>query len=214
MQKNFYAISSLLMHFSPRPGPGESNNAAVQSKTFFRLHPLRNFLFLLLALGVAMGAQAQIFNWAIPMGGNGATCAGALTQSDNNGNVYVIGDLSGTVDFDPGTGLAPLGPKGLYLAKYSAQGTYLWARIIVEPGRSATIYDFAVDAAGKVYVTGTFSNTAYFTTIAGRDSITTSVNNNGEIFFAQYNETKRETYISLVFLPTRSILTRAQVSVP
>lgn len=81
---------------------------------------------------------------------------------DNSGNVVTIGYFNNTVDFDPGAGTANLtsfGDEDIFILKLDANGNYLWAKQL-----GGTREDFpnavAVDAAGNVYSTGSYTNSA------------------------------------------------------
>jgi hypothetical protein len=52
------------------------------------------------------------FVWAKRIGGNGSDNSGCVTL-DANGNIYIVGEFSDTVDFDPGTGTYNLISAGL-----------------------------------------------------------------------------------------------------
>ncbi len=67
--------------------------------------------------------------WAINIGSNGENddCLGKSLQCDSEGNVYVIGDYDGMVDFDPGEGAAQLeGFLQSFLLKLSSDGEFQW----------------------------------------------------------------------------------------
>jgi hypothetical protein len=95
---------------------------------------------------------------------------------DGSGNVYITGNFSGTVDFDPGTGTSNLTSTGLqdgFISKLDSSGNYLWAKRIggTNPasGRSVTI-----DGSGNVYTTGTFAGTVDFDPGAGTSNLTST----------------------------------------
>ncbi|MDA3912524.1 MAG: hypothetical protein PF448_14310, partial [Bacteroidales bacterium] len=80
---------------------------------------------------------------------------------DKDNNVFVTGTISGIIDFDPynpgGELSAYYGSwysEDPYVAKYDADGNFLWAKhIIAEQGLGAG-NSLAVDDAGNVYVAG------------------------------------------------------------
>ncbi|MFM1920176.1 MAG: hypothetical protein RLZZ303_1810 [Candidatus Hydrogenedentota bacterium] len=83
---------------------------------------------------------------------------------DGEGNVYVCGDFSGTVDLDPGAGEYPITSQGrsdAFALKLNVDGDFVWARAF---GGSELDYVFGMtaDAQGNVYTTGRFSGTADF----------------------------------------------------
>ena len=89
-------------------------------------------------------------------------------DTDDSGNVYVIGDFEGSEDFDPGSGNAILtsnGIKDIFIAKYNAQGQYCWAFLI-----SSGAYDFGKTICyfdGHIFVAGNFGSGADFDPSAG-----------------------------------------------
>ncbi len=121
------------------------------------------------------------FVWAKSMGGAnfdfGASIAidpGAIR------NIYLLGFFSGTVDFDPGSGVTNLTAKGgddIFLTKLDDAGDFLWAKSI---GGTAGDYGGAIlpDLNGQVYVTGQFSSASIsldsFSVANADDSGTTS----------------------------------------
>jgi hypothetical protein len=108
---------------------------------------------------------------------------------DVSGNVYVTGNFSGTVDFDPGAGTATLtsaGGSDIFLAKYDASGNYIWA---MGMGGTDNFGDggnaLVLDGSGNVLLTGYFSGTADFDPGAGTANLTSAGGN--DIFLAKYD---------------------------
>jgi len=92
---------------------------------------------------------------------------------DDQGNVYVTGVFTGTVDFDPGPGVdehTSAGSKDVFLTKLDTGGGFLWARTW---GGDYYIYDgstgVAVDLVGNVYVSGYFGGDVDFDPGPGED---------------------------------------------
>jgi VCBS repeat-containing protein len=79
--------------------------------------------------------------------------------ADADGNVYVAGSFFGTIDFNPGAGSNTLsaqsGNTDAFLLKLNSAGAYQWA-FDVGGGTSDTGDALAVDAAGNVYLTGSY----------------------------------------------------------
>ncbi len=103
------------------------------------------------------------YKWAISMGGprisgsnNGADIGNAVAV-DTAGNAYITGSFRNRVDFDPGPDTAILTGVGddVFVAKYDANGQYLWAKRM--GGAGADVGNgLAVDAPGTVYIAGIF----------------------------------------------------------
>ena len=77
-------------------------------------------------------------------------------QVDNDGDVYIIGDYGGTMDFDPSSQLSVHkinGVRGSFIAKYDQNGNYLWSNVISSNGH-AFAFDLEFDTQGNVYFSG------------------------------------------------------------
>jgi len=118
--------------------------------------------------------------WAKREGGTSHEIGFSVT-TDASGNVYVTGEfISATITFGTTT-LTNAGGGDIFIAKYDAAGTVLWAK-----RAAGTDYEFCksvtTDASGNVYVTGEFrSPTITFGT-------TTLINaGNSNIFIAKYD---------------------------
>lgn len=79
-------------------------------------------------------------------------------RADQSGNVFITGYFNGTVDFDPGPGIATLtdvGAGDLFFAKFDQSGNYLWAKRAggsqYEVGNSLN-----TDNSGNIYISGPF----------------------------------------------------------
>ncbi|MEO7330274.1 MAG: hypothetical protein ABI193_16985 [Minicystis sp.] len=92
--------------------------------------------------------------WAKRFGDVGAQ-SGADVTVDAQGNVIVIGDVAGSIDFGGGA-LASAGATDVFVAKLDPTGAQIWARrfgdVTAQNGRGV-----AVDAMGNVLVTGAFA---------------------------------------------------------
>jgi hypothetical protein len=87
---------------------------------------------------------------------------------DPKGNVYITGEFTETVDFDPGPGIynlvalssSPIRAEA-FILKLDTAGNFSWAKSIgaLENDRA---YSIALDRSQNVYVTGSFSTTVDF----------------------------------------------------
>ncbi|BDS13316.1 DUF7619 domain-containing protein [Aureispira anguillae] len=107
--------------------------------------------------------------WAVSIGGASSADSPYGIATDALGNVYVTGQFSGAVDFDPSPNTALLvNSSDLFVLKLDAQGNYLWAKTIqgnsgpYSQGRSLT-----VDHNGDVCITGLFGGSPDFDPGAG-----------------------------------------------
>lgn len=84
---------------------------------------------------------------------------------DSLDGIYVCGDFSGYVDFDPGPGEdVQIGVFNAFLSKFNNAGVYQWARTWGSGVNNAWDYgnDVAIDLDGGVWVTGSFEGTCDF----------------------------------------------------
>jgi Beta-propeller repeat len=119
------------------------------------------FLAKLNSAGSLIWAQQAGIGWA----------AVRSVSLDTAGNVYAAGLFQGAdsgitmpLDFDPGAGTNILTCKGktdIFVAKYTAAGTYQWAVALGGTGTDMAT-GIAVDVDGNVYVAGYFYNTVDF----------------------------------------------------
>jgi hypothetical protein len=113
--------------------------------------------------------------------------------TDDAGNIYVFGDFTGTVDFDPAAAVQNLtsaGSSDLFFAKYNSLGVYRFAKAI--GGRNMEIASaMEVDGAGNIYLAGTFMDAPDFDPGVEAQNLVSL--GGREIFFAKYSTTG--TYI-------------------
>ncbi len=84
--------------------------------------------------------------------------------TDRAGDIYITGDFSGSVDFDPGPGTFTLisnGNPGSFILKLDAQGNFIWARATTGNDHCRA-KGIAIDGQFNVYTTGLFFGTADF----------------------------------------------------
>ncbi len=107
--------------------------------------------------------------------------------SDADGNAYITGYFSGTVDFDPGPSIANLTTIGffdVFVAKYDPLGNYRWA-FNVGSIFDDRAYGIDIDQAGDLYVTGFFQDIADFDPSGGLDELESA--GATDVFIAKYD---------------------------
>jgi hypothetical protein len=135
------------------------------------------------------------FLWACDIGGTGNE-AGRELQIAPDGGLVIAGEFGGTVDFDPGTGVANLtsiGSTDLFVVKLSSIGDYAWARSMPKTDYiGMRTWVAAID--GGIYLTGGFCGTVDFdmgqgtfnmTSAGGSDVFVTELDSAGDFVFAQ-----------------------------
>lgn len=120
------------------------------------------FLFLLL-LGCYPSLAQLNTPWVQQLAGRAATVSATGIITDATGNSYVTGTFSGTAQFGS-TSLTSRGTTDLFLVKLTPAGQAVWATQIGRDPQTTSIYyssasgsDVSLDAAGNVYVVGSFS---------------------------------------------------------
>ena len=134
------------------------------------------------------------FVWAETLAGTGLN-AGSSVQVDASTNLIVAGLFSGTVDFDPGVGVASVTAAGGFdgfVTKLSSSGTLIWARTF--GGASDELArSVGVDTANGITVSGWFSGIADldpgvaiapFTSAGGTDAFVVKLDANGTFAWA------------------------------
>lgn len=101
-------------------------------------------------------------DWAFSTGREGR---GFDLAVDKQSNVYVAGYFKGFQDFDPGSNVAQL-PGGTsitgFVAKYDANGNYIWAKMIGSSFNVSSVYSITLDSLNNVYLTGYFRGNTDF----------------------------------------------------
>lgn len=132
-------------------------------------------ILLLLSLVAFYFTNAQTPNYAWGrMFGNNQNLYVYDNATDAFGNVYLTGEYSGTVDFDPGAGTSnetanATGGRDIFILKLDTSGALSWVKTY-----GGTGIDFgqriAVDNSGNIYVGGRFQNAVTFTGFGGFSS--------------------------------------------
>ncbi len=125
--------------------------------------------------------------WAKGIGGSGSD-VGSYLQLDAAGNVFLTGNFSGTVDFDPGAGTSTLTSAGLadiFIARYDNAANY--TRVANVGGTFSSVYcnSMQMDGNGNLYITGRFQGYVDFDMTNG----TFNLGSIGQdaIYIAKYN---------------------------
>ncbi len=100
--------------------------------------------------------------WAkTTQGSTAGTAEGArFSRHPFNNDIYLMGQFTGTVDFDPGPGVLHATSNGgndVFILRMDTAATVTWVKRIGGAGLDNPS-DIAVDTAGAVYTTGVFGN--------------------------------------------------------
>lgn len=129
------------------PGPGAANLSSSGSTDIF----------------IQKLTTGRKLVWARKIGGNGADSGNGIAV-DQQGNIYLTGYFSNSMDADPGPMsffISSFGEWDIFVIKLDKNGKLLWA---ASAGSSGTDSGLGVDfdPLGNVYVTGYFTGTANF----------------------------------------------------
>jgi len=104
-------------------------------------------------------------------------------KMDINGNIYLLGNIDGQVDLDPGAGIfnATSSTPGAFLLKLDTAGQFVDAKTF-SGTNSIGFLDMAFDQIGSVYLSGFFYDTVDFDPGSGIHNLTTQNANNPEAF--------------------------------
>jgi len=135
---------------------------------------------------ISLNALSPEWLWATQATGSGGQMGDAIT-TDAQGNLYLTGLFQGSSVFGATT-LNSNGECDAYVAKMDTNGNWLWA---TRAGGSSSDngYDITLDAAGNVFVTGNFRDTATFgstslTSIGPENIFVAKLDNNGNWLWA------------------------------
>ncbi|CAN5351258.1 hypothetical protein BH09BAC3_BH09BAC3_08890 [soil metagenome] len=134
------------------------------------------FLGILVLTGsIGFSQQNPVFVWAKSQGTTGQEYPGA-TVTDAAGNIYTVGTINGTSDFDPGPGVVSptvYGSSDAFISKFDRDGNFLWVKSVggtnLENGRSIKL-----DNSGNIIILGNYSSTADFDPGSGTANLTSS----------------------------------------
>jgi arginine repressor len=103
------------------------------------------------------------FLWVKSLEGNSQ---GYDIQVDMGGNIHIVGDYAGIVDFDPGSGQNEvisngLGSSQIFILKLNELGNFIWVKTL-EGSNFSSSFSLAIDDFGSVYIAGTFSGNLIF----------------------------------------------------
>ncbi len=100
---------------------------------------------------VKLGATGNLV-WAHVFNGTGQLSVKGVAV-DTDGNVILTGNMSGTTDFDPGSGTFELSGIAAFFVKLDSDGDLVWAVNLL----GTSVQSFVLDGDGNLHATGNFS---------------------------------------------------------
>ena len=139
------------------------------------------FVLFFLTGGQLLAQSVPTWTRAVSFGGSGSD-SGTGVKVDAHGNRYVTGGFSSSVKFGDRV-LNSAGGSDIFLAKFDRAGELRW---LLQAGGTGDDVgnDIALDLAGNIYVTGSFTDSAIFPSIHGPSKTVTGVGQ--DIFLAKY----------------------------
>lgn len=113
----------------------------------------------LLQISAVLYSQPPALDWAFNIGGS-LNEAGYDIITDSEGNVYVSGTFSGTMDFDPGPGTDSLTAQGgsdIFIQKLDSNGNHVWAGRIGN-SQIERVLAMEIDSSGNLLIVGFFAS--------------------------------------------------------
>ncbi|MCD6019086.1 MAG: hypothetical protein K0S53_2207 [Bacteroidetes bacterium] len=144
-------------------------------------------MVILIINGFVLRSQDANLMWIKSIGGTQADVAHDF-GFDDQGNIYMVGAFSGTMDFDPGPGTYTLnspGTSGIFVTKMDPAGNFIWAKYMGGLGTFNTPWSMLVDSAGNSYIAGNYTGTTDFDPGVGTYSVTA---NGYDIFLVKLNQ--------------------------
>jgi hypothetical protein len=138
---NVYTTGEFQGHVDFDPGPGVAHKTAAGGFDIFLQK---------------LNSEGELV-WVKTFGNSFREGFGELAL-DDDGNIYLIGDFLGTVDFDPNAGSLLLNAgsgNGTFILKLSSAGNLVWAKSLSSNGKCAGL-GLAIDKEGKPIITGYF----------------------------------------------------------
>jgi hypothetical protein len=150
----------------------------------------KNFLLVLILTLLAFSGFSQNpnYGWTNSVGNGGMDFAYG-SDIDEDGNTYITGYYTGTVDFDPSTAVYYLtsgGTSDIFVAKYSPSGALVWVKGFTGSGSNQSYgRGIRVDKIGNLFVTGTLNGVADFDPSSSTFNLNSS---NGNLFVVKLNQ--------------------------
>lgn len=166
---NVYVIGYFEGTVDFNPGTGTANLSSTNGASF-----------------VAKYDSSGNYSWAFKIESNSSISILAISV-DHLSNVYITGSFDGTADFNPSTSvfnLSSINGDEIFLAKYSAASTFIWAYQLGSGGDDVGV-DVNAKTTGRIYLTGHIAGTCDFDLTAGSYLVFTSGAING--FLASYD---------------------------
>lgn len=126
------------------------------------------------------------FNWVKRIGGSGDDY-GFDIKIDQSKNIFLMGDFSSTVDFNPGAGINTMTSAGIldvFILKLDSLANFVYSKNFGGSNIDAG-YSLCLDNLGNIYITGYFNGLAEYSPGSGNTLLTS--NGLGDVFILKLN---------------------------
>jgi hypothetical protein len=156
---------------------------------------LTGIIFLILTISTT--TNAQITQWAKHIGGADYDETATDLKTDAEGNLYLLGNSKGSVDFDPSESSQQLSSETFtpFIAKYSPDGELIWVgQIGCTQDNYSEASAMTLDENNNIFITGSFIGTVDFdlsfddyelTSEDNNDMFVLKLNSDGEFVWAK-----------------------------
>lgn len=138
---NIYSVGTFSGTFDFDPGPAVNNHSATTQEAYITKMNSSGNLLLFKKLSGSLEVKAII--------------------TDILGNIFIVGDFSSTVDFDPGPNsftVTAAGPS-VFVLKLNMVGDFSWVKIVGGSNALAKSNAIELDQSENIIVAGSFNNT-------------------------------------------------------
>ena len=139
--------------------------------------------------------------WVKTVGGTGVDF-GKDIAVDVLGNVYIVGDFNGTVDFDPSNSTVnkvSFGGEDAFVLKLNSLGDYQWVKTAGGTG-SDIAESISLDNSANIYVAGSYEISASFDLLASGSNLTS--NGQNDAFVWKLSGTGNFTWVKTIGGPS------------
>lgn len=152
--------------------------------------PLRNLVTLLLLSAANLSTFSQNLTWDFELFSTAPSGVEVRDIAvDSDGNIFVLGNFSNQVDFDPAvagvTTRFSFANQNTFLAKYDRDGNFLFVRAIVGVGNTLAT-SLVMDGDNFVYITGAFRGNIQVQTGGAPTTENFVSNGDADIFVIKY----------------------------
>lgn len=181
--------------------------------SFAKSVPLASLLGILLVAGAPADSHAvlgpHIWSQNFPPFASAVQIAKEMTI-DSQGNLIVVGEFTGTLEFGEGL-LVSAGGTDIFMAKFSGHGDLIWSKRFGD-GNPDRVNGVAVDGADNIFITGDFQGSIDFgggvlASAGGDDVYIAKFDDSGaHVWSSRHGDASNESGIDLICNKTGDVI--------